>query len=103
MSRWITAEEAAELICRAKTLLGRICYRTNGEYRRSSGLLAVVQLGGVTIKLTTRADVHIEDVVAGVITFDYDSGGIKELYGSTAKNALEALRMNMVLDDLADA
>ena len=89
--RWITTEETKELIDRAVYLL-------KNTYMGWS----VVKVGNVQVLLDANSDVYVSDAVAHVMIFDYSTGGIRELYGSSARNALLDLRKNMVLDDLAN-
>ncbi len=98
--RWITPEGIAELIKRARTVLHRQGTDVQGIH---SKVIRYAEFHGLTIKHYYDERVSIEDQVAAVITFDNDSDGVKECFGSTALNVLETLRANMVLDDIADA
>lgn len=97
--RWTTTEELQELINRARVCLDRAGYTIKG---RPTHVVGQAILEGIQITLTANGDVTISDSVAGVCTFDYETQGIKECFGSTARNVLLRLRELMVLDDLAD-
>lgn len=99
MYRWIDADGIAELIKRARTILHRQGVDNQGIH---SKVIRSAEFHGIRIKHYYDDRISVEDQVAGVITFDNDSGGIKECYGNTARNVLETLRDHMVLDDLAD-
>ena len=45
----------------------------------------------------------VNDTVAGVMAADYETGAIREVFGSTAYNVLLKMREMMVLDDVANA
>jgi hypothetical protein len=97
--RWITPDELKELIRRALRCLDGAGYVYEGTPKAITGQAV---LGHVKVTLTANGDVVIGDYVANVLTFDYETHGIRECYGSTARNALIFLRQNMVLEDLAD-
>ena len=97
--RWITPDELIELIDRSYRLLRKAGYTIKG---RPVFVTGQAEVGGIKITLTANGDVTLTDRVASVLVFDYDTKGIKECYGSTARNVLLELRENMVLDDLAD-
>lgn len=97
--RWTTPEEIRELVDRALVCLDRAGYTING---RPTHIVGQAILEEIKVTLTANGDVTITDTVAGVCTFDYRTRGIKECYGSTARNVLLRLRELMVLDDLAD-
>jgi len=99
MYRLTNAIQIGELIERSRTVLKRQGKKHN---RAVTGLIRSAEFHGVVIRHHSDGRVTVGDQVAGVITFDWDSGGVRECYGSTAFNVLETLRKNMILDDLAD-
>ena len=99
MYRWIDAKQIGELIRRARTVLKRQGTDIEGIHNK---VIRYAEFHGVTINHYYDDRVSVEDQVAAVITFDNDSGGVKECFGSSAGNVRETLRKHMVLDDLAD-
>lgn len=88
-----------ELMDRARYLLKAGDYSYEGIPGKK---LAEAKLGQVRITLDMDKLVFVSDFVADVLVFDHDTSGIRECYGSTARNALLYLREKMVLDDLAN-
>lgn len=97
--RWITPDETKELMDRARRLLRQNGYTYDGEPGEK---LAEAKLGQIRVVLDVKERVFVHDFVADVLVFDFKTGGIREVYGSTARNALLYLREAMVLEDLAD-
>lgn len=65
-------------------------------------IIRYVDWDNVQIRVYKGGRVTLSDKVAGVLTFDYESEGISELFGGSATPMLRQLRKKMVLDDLAD-
>lgn len=103
--RWITPEEIRELYERSVKLLEtRGLKQPDGEVQfsgRHQGVEVSVYkclTSGIALEHT----INVADIVAGVATFDADTGAVKEIFGSTALNALDTMRKLMVLDDVAN-
>lgn len=97
---WITPEEARELFERAKLLI-----LTRGKTTNVEGV-EITKFATPQVTLLRDASwgtLGIEDAVAEVGVFSWDTGGVREIYGSTARNVLLKLREIMVLEDIASA
>lgn len=99
--RFATTKELQELYERAKTMLSHcgqdiVQTRTANIKRRASD-----EEAGYDIYRCEEDMLYIGDAVAHVLVCCYETGGIRECYGSTAKSLLIKLRRIMVLEDLA--
>ena len=102
MRRWTTGEEIAEIYRRAKYLIDTQGVVARG-YPAGSSIQKDFRHGELTICLTGEGLLLVNDTVAGVMAADYETGAIREVFGSTAYNVLLKMREMMVLDDVANA
>ena len=94
--RWMSAKEIGELFRRAKYLLVH-----RGDDRVDDRYISRFETPHLTVLLGKEDILYIDDRVATVMVADYADGGIREIYGSTAKNVLRNMRKLMVLEDVA--
>lgn len=94
--RWISTKEIGELFRRAKYLLDH-----RGDDNVDDRYVLRFETPHFTVILSKEDVITIDDRVASVMVADYSNGGIREIYGSTAKNVLIAMRKIMVLEDVA--
>jgi len=101
MFRYCTGEEIAELFKRAKLLLDTQGVDESKDPHGTCNKSYSNKELMVQIRLDDNGLMYVEDSVAGVMTACYETGGIRECFGSTAKNVLVKLRKAMILEDLA--
>jgi hypothetical protein len=94
--RWISSKEIGELFRRASFLIDH-----RGDDSVDDRYVSRFETPMFTVILCTEDILRIDDRVATVMVADYGDGGIREVYGSTARNVLLAMRKIMVLEDVA--
>ena len=97
--RWITPEELVELWKRAKhVVLAMGVYVPNIADLYYEDEMANITYNHVN---NPRESLAINDRVAGVAVFDWETGAVQQCYGSTALKSLKNLRKLTLLEDVA--